>query len=187
MIILLQSLVLALLAGIAVYICNQDRGLPLIGVGLILLMIFLTFVATSTKFGRYVFAVGGNAEAARRAGINVQQIRVRVFMISSFMAGIGGVILASRLRSVDTNAGGGQILLNSIAAAVIGGTSLFGGSGKVSSAILGAIIVASVDNGMGLIPNVSSGAKFIVTALVLLAAVVVDALARRSQKQSGLR
>jgi D-xylose transport system permease protein len=171
---------------VAVWICNQDRGVPAIGVGLILMMIGLSFLATRTRFGRYVFAVGGNAEAARRAGISVQQIRVRVFMISSFMAGVGGIILAARLSSVDTNAGGGQILLNSIAAAVIGGTSLFGGSGKVSSAMLGAVIIAGVDNGMGLL-GLSAGVKFIITALVLLAAVVVDALARRSQKQSGIR
>ncbi|MBZ0287876.1 MAG: ABC transporter permease, partial [Anaerolineae bacterium] len=99
----------------------------------------------------------------------------------------GGIILAARLRSVATNAGGGDLLLNSIAAAVIGGTSLFGGSGRVSSAVLGALVIASVDNGMGLIPNVSAGAKFIVTGLVLLVAVIVDALSRRSQKQSGVR
>jgi D-xylose transport system permease protein len=103
------------------------------------------------------------------------------------MAGVGGIILASRLRSVATNTGGGDLLLDSIAAAVIGGTSLFGGRGQVSSAILGAVIIASVDNGMGLIPNVSAGAKFVVTGLVLLVAVVVDALSRRSQQQSGIR
>ncbi|MCU0512323.1 MAG: ABC transporter permease [Anaerolineae bacterium] len=185
-ILVLQTLLLGSLAAVAVWICNQDRGVPAIGVGLILMMIGLSFLATRTRFGRYVFAVGGNAEAARRAGISVQQIRVRVFMISSFMAGVGGIILAARLSSVDTNAGGGQILLNSIAAAVIGGTSLFGGSGKVSSAMLGAVIIAGVDNGMGLL-GLSAGVKFIITALVLLAAVVVDALARRSQKQSGIR
>lgn len=181
-----QTAGLALIIAIVVYICNLDRGVPVVGILLILLLGFLSYVATRTRFGRYVYAVGGNKEAARRAGINVERIRVIVFMISSFMAGVGGIILASRLRSVDTNAGGGNLLLNSIAAAVIGGTSLFGGSGKVSSAVLGALIIASVDNGMGLL-GLSSGVKFIVTGLVLLLAVIVDALSRRSQKQSGIR
>lgn len=105
-------------------------------------------------------------------------------MISSLMAGMGGIILASRLRSVDTSAGGGNLMLNSIAAAVIGGTSLFGGSGKVSSAFLGALVIASVENGMGLL-GLSSGVKFVVTGLVLLLAVLVDAISRRNRTQSG--
>lgn len=186
-IVALQTAGLALIIGIVVYVCNQDRGVPFVGVLVMVMMGILSFVATRTRFGRYVYAVGGNKEAARRAGINVERIRIIVFMISSFMAGIGGIILAARLRSVATNAGGGDLLLNSIAAAVIGGTSLFGGSGRVSSAILGALVIASVDNGMGLLPNVSAGAKFIVTGLVLLVAVIVDAISRRSQKQSGMR
>lgn len=182
-----QVIGLAIIIAIVVYVCNLDRGVPFVGVLVMLMMSILSFVAARTRFGRYVYAVGGNTEAARRAGINVERIRVTVFMISSLMAGIGGIILAARLRSVATNAGGGDLLLNSIAAAVIGGTSLFGGSGRVSSAVLGALVIASVDNGMGLIPNVSAGAKFIVTGLVLLVAVIVDAISRRSQKQSGMR
>lgn len=181
-----QVALLAGLLGIVISICNQDRGIPGAGVILGVLLVILSYLANNTKFGRYAFAIGGNAEAARRAGIDVQQIRVIVFMISSLMAGIGGVILASRLRSVDTNAGGGNLVLNSIASAVIGGTSLFGGSGKVSSAILGALVIASVENGMGLL-GLPSGVKFVVTGLVLLIAVIVDALSRRSQKKSGLR
>jgi D-xylose transport system permease protein len=181
-----EVVLLAVLTIAVVYITNLDRGLPLIGVGLILMLVIWTYVAERTRFGRYVYAVGGNKEAARRAGINTERIRIYVFMISSGMAALGGIILASRLRSVDTNAGGGSILLNSIAAAVIGGTSLFGGSGKVSSALLGALIIASVDNGMGLL-GLSSGVKFVITGLVLLAAVVVDALARRNQTRSGVR
>jgi D-xylose transport system permease protein len=110
---------------------------------------------------------------------------VIVFMISSFMAGWGGLILASRLRSVATNSGGGNLTLNCIAAAVIGGTSLFGGSGRVMSALLGALVVASVENGMGLL-GLSAGIKFIITGLVLLMAVLVDALARRRRARSGL-
>jgi D-xylose transport system permease protein len=184
--IIAQIAVLAGVIGTVVSICNQDRGVPGAGVILALLLVVLSYLANNTKFGRYAFAIGGNAEAARRAGINVQQIRVIIFMISSLMAGIGGVILASRLRSVDTNAGGGNLVLNSIASAVIGGTSLFGGSGKVSSAILGALVIASVENGMGLL-GLPSGVKFVVTGLVLLIAVIVDAISRRSQKKSGLR
>ena len=112
-----------------VYVCNQDRGVPFVGLLVLALLIGFTFLAERTRFGRYIYAIGGNEEAARRAGINVDRIKITVFMISSLMAGMGGIILASRLRSVDTAAGGGNLMLNSIAAAVIGGTSLFGGSG----------------------------------------------------------
>jgi D-xylose transport system permease protein len=186
-IIVIQVIALAIIIAAAIYICNLDRGVPFVGVFVLIMLGILSYIANRTRFGRYVYAVGGNKEAARRAGIRVERIRVMVFMISSFMAGIGGIILAARLRSVATNAGGGDLLLNSIAAAVIGGTSLFGGSGRVSSALLGALVISSVDNGMGLLPNVSAGAKFIVTGLVLLVAVIVDALSRRSQRQSGIR
>ena len=168
-----------------VYVANQDRGVPLVGVILLILLAGFTFLATGTPFGRYVYAVGGNAEAARRAGIDVDRIKVMVFMISSGMAGFGGIVLASRLRSVDAAAGGGNLLLNSIAAAVIGGTSLFGGSGRVVSALLGALVIASVENGMGLL-GLSSGIKFVVTGLVLLVAVLVDAISRKSRSQSGI-
>lgn len=176
---------LALVAATVVFVCNQDRGVPFVGVILLVFLVFFSFVAMRTPFGRYVYAVGGNKEAARRAGISVERIRVIVFMISSVMAGCGGIILASRLRSVDTAAGGGNLLLNSIAAAVIGGTSLFGGSGRVSSAVLGALVIASVENGMGLL-GLSSGVKFVITGLVLLLAVLVDAISRRSRSQSGI-
>lgn len=185
LIVTVQSIGLAILAGIAVYVCNLDRGVPFVGIILLVFLVFFSFLATKTPFGRYVYAVGGNKEAARRAGISVQKIQVIVFMISSTMAGMGGIILASRLRSVDTAAGGGNLLLNAIAAAVIGGTSLFGGSGRVSSAILGALIIMSVENGMGLL-GLSSGVKFVITGLVLLLAVLVDAISRRSRSQSGL-
>lgn len=160
------------------------EGMPVVAVIMLVLLVVLTFVAERTRFGRYVYAIGGNKEAARRAGIRVERIRVIVFMIASVMAGCGGIILASRLKSVATDAGGGSLLLFAIASAVIGGTSLFGGRGKVSSAVLGALVVASVENGMGLI-GLTSGEKFIITGLVLLAAVVIDALSRRRQQQSG--
>jgi D-xylose transport system permease protein len=185
LLVLAQTLILALLGGVAVYVATQDRGVPTIGVIIILLLAGFTYLATATPFGRYVYAVGGNKEAARRAGIPVERIRVTVFILSSVMAGCGGLVLASRLRSVATDAGGGNLVLNSIAAAVIGGTSLFGGSGRVTSALLGALVVASVENGMGLL-GLSSGVKFVVTGLVLLIAVLVDSLSRRSRAQSGL-
>ena len=137
-----------------------------------------------TQFGRYVYAVGGNAEAARRAGIDVDAIRIAVFAIASAMAAVGGIILASRLRSVDTNAGGGDILLNSIAAAVIGGTSLFGGRGHVRSALLGALVITSITNGLGLL-GLSSGTRFVITGLVLLLAVAVDSISRRGRQAHG--
>ncbi len=184
-IIILQAIGLAIIAAFAVYVANQDRGVPFVGVLLIVLLSALTFLATRTTFGRYIYAVGGNKEAARRAGIAVERIRIWGFILSSVMAGMGGIILASRLRSVDTAAGGGNLLLNAIAAAVIGGTSLFGGSGRVSSAVLGALVIASVENGMGLL-GLSSGVKFVITGLVLLVAVLVDALSRRSRSQSGI-
>lgn len=182
---ILQIVILTLLVGAAVWYANTDRGIPVVAVIVLVFFVFWSFVASRTRFGRYVYAVGGNPEAARRAGISVNSIRVAVFMISSFMAGVGGIILASRLRSVDTNAGGGNLLLNVIAAAVIGGTSLFGGSGSVTSAILGALIIASVENGMGLL-GLPSGVKFVVNGLVLLAAVLIDAFSRRSREASGI-
>jgi D-xylose transport system permease protein len=175
---------MAVALGIVVYIANQDRGIPYVFVLVAALLVFWTFVHKRTRFGRYVMAVGGNAEAARRAGINVDRIRIAVFAIASFMAAIGGIILASRLRSVDTNAGGGSILLYSIAAAVIGGTSLFGGRGHIKSAILGALVIVSIDNGLGLL-GLGSGEKFVITGGVLLLAVTVDSISRRAQAQSG--
>jgi D-xylose transport system permease protein len=168
----------------AVIWANQERGFPFAGLLVIILLVFWTWVAERTTFGRHVYAVGGNAEAARRAGINVQTIRVLVFMISSGMAGLGGVILAARLNSVDLNAGGGTLLLDAIAAAVIGGTSLFGGRGRVISALMGALVISMVANGIDLL-GYSSAIKFMVTGLILLAAVTLDTVSRRRLARSG--
>jgi D-xylose transport system permease protein len=180
-----SRIVLVAIAAFAfVYVVNQSRGVPYVAVLVVALLIVLTYVASRTRFGRYVYAVGGNAEAARRAGINVDRIKIAVFMLSGTMAALGGIILASRLRSVNIAAGGGEILLNSIAAAVIGGTSLFGGRGEVKSALLGALVIASVANGMGLL-GLSSGAKFLVTGLILRATVTVDSLSRRRLAATG--
>lgn len=169
----------------AVAFAARSRGIPLVGLILLVLLVVFSTVLTRTAFGRHVYAVGGNPEAARRAGINVDRVRIACFMISGSLAALGGIVFASRLRSVDTGAGGGQIELNAIAAAVIGGTSLFGGRGRISSALLGALVIMGVDNGMGLL-GLSSGAKFVVTAVVLLSAVVVDSVARRGRTRSGV-
>jgi D-xylose transport system permease protein len=174
----LQTALLAALCFGAILVANLDRGVPFVGVVLVALLVALSHLADRSRFGRHVRATGGNPEAARRAGIPVERVRVAVFMLGSTLAGFGGIILASRLRSVSTDAGGGDLLLNSIAAAVIGGTSLFGGHGRVSSAVLGALVIASIANGMGLL-GLSSGVKFIVTGLVLLAAVLLDTVSRR--------
>ncbi|MGI9112304.1 MAG: sugar ABC transporter permease [Gaiellaceae bacterium] len=167
-----------------VAVSNRDRGFPFAGFLIVVLLVFWTYVATRTTFGRHVYAVGGNAEAARRAGINVARIRITVFAISGGMAGLGGVILASRLASVDLNAGGGTLLLDAISAAVIGGTSLFGGRGRVVAALLGALVIATIANGIDLV-GYSSATKFIVTGAILLAAVTLDTLSRRRLAKSG--
>lgn len=176
---------LAVITFLSVWYANKDRGVPKVALILGLFLLFWSFVASRTKFGRHVYAVGGNPEAARRAGINVDRVRIQVFMISGFMAGVGGIILASRLRSVATNTGGGNLLLLVIAAAVIGGTSLFGGVGRVISALLGALVIASIQNGMDLL-GLASGTKFVITGLVLLGAVLVDAFAKRRRAARGV-
>jgi len=163
---------------------DTDRGIPYVGLLMVGLFIALTFMLTRTRFGRHVYAVGGNAEAARRAGISVPGVRIACFMLCSTMAALGGIVLASRLSSVDTSTGGGSTLLYSIAAAVIGGTSLFGGRGNIRSAVLGGIVIGMVANGLGLL-NVSVGAQYIVTGLVLLAAVTLDSLSRRRSAATG--
>lgn len=184
-VIVLHVLALAVVGALAVGYANKDRGVPEVALIVGAFLVFWTFVANRMRFGRHVYAVGGNPEAARRAGIDVDRIRIAVFMISGFMAGIGGIILASRLRSVDTGTGGGQLLLNAIAAAVIGGTSLFGGHGRVVSALFGGAVIATVANGMDLL-NLASGYKFVITGGVLLAAVLVDAFAKRARTASGV-
>jgi D-xylose transport system permease protein len=169
---------------ILVAVCNEDRGVPYVALVVGGLWLIWTYVLNRTRFGRHIYAVGGSSEAARRAGINVDNVRIACFAFCSLMAVIGGIILASRLRSVDTNTGGGQALLYPIAAAVIGGTSLFGGRGTMKAAILGALVMLSIDNGLGLL-GLSSGTKFVLTGGVLLLAVTVDSISRRGRAQSG--
>ncbi len=183
-VIALQTAVLAALTLLAVWYANKDRGVPKVILYLGIFLVFWSFVASRTRFGRHVYAVGGNPEAARRAGISVDRVRIAVFMISGFMAGAGGIFFASRLRSVATNTGGGNLLLLVIAAAVIGGTSLFGGTGRVVAALLGALVIGSIQNGMDLL-GLASGEKFVITGLVLLGAVLVDAYAKRRRAAAG--
>ncbi|MGI9601434.1 MAG: sugar ABC transporter permease [Acidimicrobiales bacterium] len=184
-VVLAQIAAIGILTLGAVAIANSDRGVPQVTLTLGVFLAFWTFVASRTAFGRHIYAVGGSPEAARRAGINVDGVRIAVFMINGFMAGVGGIILVSRLRSVATNTGGGNLLLNIIAAAVIGGTSLFGGQGRVISALYGALVITAIQNGMDLL-GLSSGFKFIITGLVLLLAVLVDSVSKRRRLARGL-
>jgi D-xylose transport system permease protein len=131
-----------------------------------------------------VYAVGGNAEAARRAGINVARIRIVVFMIAGVMAGLGGIVLAARLQSVDLQAGSGELLINVIAACVIGGTSLFGGRGEVRNALIGAALIYTIESGMFIL-GYPTGIIYIVTGVILLLAATFDTIVRRIQVRSG--
>jgi D-xylose transport system permease protein len=187
---------LAVVLGVAVYILNLERsrnvlisslkGVPIVVPIIAVLLIFWTFVLQRTSYGRHVYAVGGNREAARRAGINVDRIRISVFVICSTMAAIGGIVAASRANSVDPNTGGSNVLLYAVGAAVIGGTSLFGGKGRVLDAVLGGAVVAVIDNGMGLM-GYEAGVKYVVTGVVLLLAASVDAFSRRRAAATGTR
>jgi len=178
----------AYLAGIAVVlVCNANRGrlVPIRGLPWVVLIVvgvltMWTLLLGRTRFGRYIYAIGGNPEAARRAGVNLAGIRTLAFTLASLTAGIAGIVYASRLRSVSTALDGGTLVLYAVAAAVIGGTSLFGGRGKAIHAVLGGLVIAAIDNGMGL-QGYSAASKYVVTALVLLAAVTIDAVARRGR------
>jgi D-xylose transport system permease protein len=169
---------------VAVAVLNDDRGVPLATLVFLGILLVMDFVTRRTTFGRHIYAVGGNAEAARRSGINLTRVRLIVFTLCSTLAAIGGIMAASRLFAVNQGSGGGDLLLNSIAAAVIGGTSLFGGRGTVWSALLGALVIGSISNGMDL-KALDSDVKFMVTGAVLLLAVTVDATARRGRRSAG--
>ncbi len=179
---------LALAGGVVLLlISNADRGrvrevagVPYVILLVLAVLVVWTFVLGRTRFGRYIYAIGGNAEAARRAGINLTRVRTAAFVLSSFTAGIAGVVFASRLRSISTAVDGGTMVLYAVAAAVIGGTSLFGGRGKAVHGVLGGIVVAAIFNGMGLL-GFQAATQYMVTALVLLAAVVIDAVTRRNR------
>jgi D-xylose transport system permease protein len=163
-----------------VYIVNKDRGVSLALMILVGLVVVIHLLLTKTRFGRDVYAVGGNAEAARRAGISVVRVRTLVFMLASMMAAVGGIVAASRLLAVNQSTGGSDLLLNAIAGPVVAGVSLFGGRGTVWAALLGALVIGSIANGMDLL-GLESSVKFIITGGVLLAAVSIDAIARKQR------
>lgn len=166
---------------VAVAILNSDRGVPLAAVIVIALMVLFTFITERTRYGRHIFAVGGNEEAARRAGIRVDRIKLSVFALASTLAAAGGVLAASRLLSVNQQSGSGDVLLLAIAGPVIAGTSLFGGRGFIWSALLGAIVIGSISNGMDLLA-LDSDVKFMITGAVLLGAVTIDAVTRQRRQ-----
>jgi D-xylose transport system permease protein len=174
----------ALITIVVVAILNSDRGVPLALLILLAFVFGLEYVAKRTRFGRHVYAVGGNAEAARRAGIRINSIRVAVFTLAGSMAAIGGILAASRLLAVNQGSGGSELLLLAIAGPVIAGTSLFGGRGAVWTALLGALVIGSISNGMDLLA-LSSAVKFMVTGGVLLLAVIIDAIARSQRQAAG--
>jgi D-xylose transport system permease protein len=180
----LRIALLAAIAIVVVAILNSDRGVPLAVLILLVFVAGMEYIAKRTRFGRHVFAVGGNAEAARRAGIRVNGVRVAVFAIAGSMAAIGGIMAASRLLAVNQGSGGSELLLLAIAGPVIAGTSLFGGRGAVWTALLGALVIGSISNGMDLLA-LSSAVKFMVTGGVLLIAVLIDAIARQQRQAAG--
>jgi len=181
----LQSVGVFAVAALAVWRLNQYLGVPLAGLSFLGIIAAWSLVLKHTTFGRNVYAVGGNAEAARRAGINVIRVRMTVMALATLMFAVGGVIGASRFASVSYNAfAGGTLLLEAIGAAVIGGTSLFGGRGRIVSALVGALVIGSLSNGLNLY-SASSATKYIVTGAILLAAVTIDALSRKRRTASG--
>jgi D-xylose transport system permease protein len=181
---LVRIVVMAAVTIAAVAILNADRGVPLALLILFAFVVGFQLLATRTVFGRHLFAVGGSAEAARRAGIGVTKIRVVAFTLCSSMAAVGGILAASRLLAVNQSSGGSNLLLEAIAAPVIAGTSLFGGRGSVWSALLGATVIGSIANGMNLLA-LESSVKLMITGGVLLASVIVDAIARLRRQQEG--
>jgi len=183
-VLLAKVVVLTLILLGAVHYLNMGRGIPWMFGLFVALVVIMQYALTRTKWGRAMFAVGGNREAARRSGINVNRIRISAFMLCSMLAALGGTLAASRLASSSQQAGTGDVNLNAIAAAVIGGTSLFGGRGSAWSALLGVIVIQAISNGLTLL-NLSSSLRYMITGAVLAIAVIVDSLARRSRASHG--
>jgi D-xylose transport system permease protein len=169
---------------VAVAVLNADRGVPLAVLILVGIVMVMNTILVRSTFGRHIYAIGGNAEAARRAGIRVDRIRTIVFMLASLMAAWGGIMAASRLLAVNQSSGGGDLLLMSIAGPVVAGVSLFGGRGSVWGALLGALVIVSISNGMDLLA-LDTAVKFMVTGGVLLAAVALDAVTRSRRRSAG--
>ncbi|GAA4721366.1 ABC transporter permease [Pedococcus ginsenosidimutans] len=179
-----RAAALLLLLAIPVYILNRDRGVSYMFLLFVALVVVFDFVIRRTRWGRSVLAIGGNVEAARRAGINVRAVYVSVFVFCSSLAALGGLLAAGRLAAANQSSGGGDVNLNAIAAAVIGGTSLFGGRGTAYSALLGILVIQSISNGLSLV-NLGSPERYMITGGVLLLAVIIDSLSRRSRASHG--
>jgi len=181
---IIKILLLAFIALGLVRLLNSNRGVSAALVFLLIVVSVIDYITRRTRFGRNLFAIGGNLEAASRVGINVKRVKVAVFIMGAILAATGGIFASSRLLAVSTQSGGSDLLLNAIAAAVIGGTSLFGGRGSVWAAILGTLVIGFISNGMDLM-NFGSETKLIVTGLVLLAAVSVDSVLRSKYRKRG--
>jgi D-xylose transport system permease protein len=181
---LVKSILLFLVLVGAAWYLNTDRGVGASFLLFIVIVVIMNYALTRTKWGRSVYAVGGNVEAARRAGIRVNRIYVSVFALSSLFAVVGGLLAAARLTSASLSSGGGDVNLNAIAAAVIGGTSLFGGRGSAYSALLGILVIQSISSGLILL-SLGSPERYMITGAVLLLAVIIDSLSRRSRASHG--
>ncbi|MFJ6843376.1 sugar ABC transporter permease [Streptomyces griseoluteus] len=182
--IVLRTVLLGLVSFAVAIVFNQYKGLPLAVVIFVAVLFVTDFVLRRTAYGRKVFALGGSVEASRRAGINVDLVRISVFAISGTFAALGGLFIASKIASANQGAGGGDLLMNAIAAAVIGGTSLFGGRGRTWNALLGVLVIVSIQYGLAL-QGIPSPVQYMITGGVLLATVVIDAVTRKTQKSAG--
>ncbi|WP_432013291.1 sugar ABC transporter permease [Streptomyces cucumeris] len=180
----LRTGVLVVVGFVAAALLNQFQGLPLALLIFLIVLVGLDYVLRRTAYGRMIFALGGGVEAARRAGLNVGLVRISAFMMSGTMAAIGGLFLASRISSVSQTSVSNNLLMNAIAAAVIGGTSLFGGRGSTWSALLGVLVIQSIASGVALM-GIQAAVQFMITGGVLLIAVVIDSLSRKAQKAHG--
>ncbi|MGX1133915.1 D-xylose transport system permease protein [Streptomyces glaucescens] len=181
---ILRTALLAVVSFAAAFMYNQYKGLPLATVIFLVFLVATDFLLRRTSYGRKVFALGGSVEASRRAGINVTAVRISVFAISGGFAAIGGLFLASKIASANQSAGTGDLLMNAIAAAVIGGTSLFGGRGRTWNALLGVLVIVSIQYGLQL-ESIAEPVKYMITAGVLLTTVVIDSITRKTQKTAG--
>ncbi|EGJ74076.1 putative ABC transporter transmembrane protein [Streptomyces sp. Tu6071] len=182
--IIVRTVALAIVAFLIAYLFNQNRGLPLAVLIFVVILLVTDVVLRRTSYGRKVFALGGSVEASRRAGINVALVRTSVFAISGGFAALGGIFIASKITAANQSAGAGDLLMNAIAAAVIGGTSLFGGRGRTWDALLGVLVITSIQYGLAL-EGVASPVQYMITGAVLLATVVIDAITRKTQKTAG--
>lgn len=179
-----KTALLVIVSVVVFVILNSYNGVPIAGLILLVSIVFFAFITNSTPYGRHIYALGGNTEASRRAGIKIKGIRLSVFILSGAMGAIGGIIGASFLGSASPASGGGNLQMDAIAVAVIGGTSLFGGRGSVWNALVGALVIGSVENGMDLL-SAPSSVKYIVEGGILLLAVTIDTVTRRRRQRSG--